>query len=221
MIEKQLPYKYQIYDTIKKEILSGRYAPGDTLNERQLCEDLGISRTPVREGLQMLAQDGWLQMETYKSAVVREFDVSYLRNLSRIRSALEVCAVEDAVHYINDGDIERLEKIQAQQSNVLLDYDDDSFILLDRKFHTQIYNLSRNDELITLLENYYDIFRLIGVQAVTASKERRLTTLSEHQAILTALKSRDMEESVFAMRHHMRNTLENMTTHLQNRSRPQ
>ena len=77
-LEKQLPYKHKIYKILKSEILNGRYSPGEVLNERSLSEELGISRTPIREALQMLAQDGWVSIETYKGAVVRELD---LRNM--------------------------------------------------------------------------------------------------------------------------------------------
>ena len=65
MVEKQLGYKYQVYNEIKKGIMTGIYSPGSVMNERKLSEELGISRTPIREGMQMLARDGWLQMETY------------------------------------------------------------------------------------------------------------------------------------------------------------
>ena len=84
MVQKQLSYKYQVYNELKKGILTGQYPPGSVMNERKLSEEMGISRTPIREGLQMLARDGWLQMETYKGAVVREFDPHYMWELSRI-----------------------------------------------------------------------------------------------------------------------------------------
>jgi len=84
MLEKQLPYKHKVYEAIKKGILDGYYAPGDVLNERRLSEEMGISRTPVREALQMLAQDGWLQIETYKGAVVREFNMRYMQEIGVI-----------------------------------------------------------------------------------------------------------------------------------------
>ena len=90
MVQKQLSYKYQVYNELKKGILTGQYPPGSVMNERKLSEEMGISRTPIREGLQMLARDGWLQMETYKGAVVREFDPHYMWELSRIRYALEL-----------------------------------------------------------------------------------------------------------------------------------
>ena len=59
MLEKQLPYKHKVYAAIKKDILQGHYAPGDILNERRLSEELGISRTPVREALQKPTRAPW------------------------------------------------------------------------------------------------------------------------------------------------------------------
>ena len=214
MLEKQLPYKHKIYEAIKKEILCGRYAPGTVLNERQLSEEFGISRTPVREALQMLAQDGWLQIETYKGAVVREFSPRYMWEVARIRQALEICAVEGAAANITDADILKLGEIQDAQRQVLEHFDVLNYILLDRTFHGCIYDLSGNSELIHLLRNYYDIFRFLGTQAVLNSEERRSPTLAEHQAILDALKRRDVTAATEAMRIHMENTEKNMRNHI-------
>ena len=138
MLEKQLPYKHKVYAAIKKDILQGHYAPGDILNERRLSEELGISRTPVREALQMLEQDGWLKMETYKGAVVREFDPHYMRNLSRIRTALEVCALEEAVSNITEKDLEELARIQDMQKKTREKFDVKSFITWDQQFHSYL-----------------------------------------------------------------------------------
>ena len=206
MLEKQQPYKYKVYAAIKKDILQGVYAPGDILNERRLSEELGISRTPVREALQMLEQDGWLKIETYKGAVVREFDPHYMRNLSRIRTALEVCALEEAVAHITQKDLEELAGIQDMQKETLKNFDVESFITCDQKFHSYLYDLSQNQELIHLLRNYYDIFRFLGTQAVLSAKGRRHSTLKEHQKILDSLKSGDSAGAVQAMKVHMQNT---------------
>lgn len=212
-MEKQLPYKHRVYKALKNEILSGHYKPGDVLNERKLSENLGISRTPVREALQMLEQDGWLQIETYKGAVVREFDWRYMQETAHIRSALEVCAIEGAAAHITESDLALLEQIQNEQRKVLENFDLEAFIMQDRRFHTCLYELSGNQQLVRLLENYYDIFRFLGTQAVMNSVERRLTTLLEHQAILDALKHRDTAEAVQAMKAHMHYTEENMQKH--------
>ena len=218
MIEKQLPYKFKVYEAIKEEILCGRYAPGDTLNERRLSEELGISRTPVREGLQMLAQDGWLHMETYKGAVVREFELEYLRDIAQIRRVLEVCAVENAALNITEEGIALLEKNQQEQREVVSSkFDIHDFMCLDRRFHTIISDYSGNKELIHLLRNYYDMYRYLGTQAVMNKEERRWTTLAEHQAVLDALKAHDPQAAVQAMGAHMKSTMENTEQHMRNR----
>ena len=166
MVQKQLSYKYQVYNELKKGILTGQYPPGSVMNERKLSEEMGISRTPIREGLQMLARDGWLQMETYKGAVVREFDPHYMWELSRIRYALELSAAEDAVKNMTDQGLERLRQIQAAQREDLSNYNVDEFIRHDREFHSCIYEMSLNRELMKLASNYYDVFRFLGMQAV-------------------------------------------------------
>ena len=210
MIEKQQPYKYRVYEEIKGSILSGEYVPGSILNERRLSNEMGISRTPVREALQMLAQDGWLQTETYKGMIVREFDIKYMHDMLQIRTALEILAVENAVQNITDEKIRKLEAIQKKQTDLLERYEDNQCILIDREFHSRIYEMSGNTELIQLLSNYYDMFRFLGMQAVCGSEERRGTTLLEHKAILNALKERSRDQVVEAMQLHMEETEKNI-----------
>ena len=209
MLEKQLPYKYKVYDVIKKDILCGSYSPGDVLNERALSGQMGISRTPIREALQMLAQDGWVQLETYKGAVVREYDLRYLQEISH-------------------NDIAELEEIQNKQTGMiqalkqqgLESFDVLAFIFLDRSFHCHIYDLSHNRELIHLLRNYYDLFQLMGTQAVMNTVERKTETLQEHQMILDTLKRRDIPAAVQAMRTHMEITEKNMRSHMRQKRSP-
>lgn len=214
MVQKQLSYKFQVYSELKKGILNGDYPPGSVMNERKLSEEMGISRTPIREGLQMLARDGWLQMETYKGAVVREFDPHYMWELVRIRYALELSAAEDAVKNMTDEGLESLRQIQKSQREDLLNYNVDEFIRHDREFHSCIYNMSRNGELMKLASNYYDVFRFLGMQAVMGTEERRLTTIEEHQAILDAVEKRDPKAAVQAMKKHMEQTERNIRRHI-------
>ena len=214
MLEKQLPYKYKVYDEIKKKILCGQYAPGDVLNERRLSEELGISRTPVREALQMLEQDGWLQIETYKGAIVQTFDLRYMKEVSAIRAALEECAVRQAVEHITDEELNELEALVEAQRATVENFRVETFMETDRSFHSYIYDLSKNKELIHLLRNYSDLFRFLGTQAALYTEERRNTTVSEHAAILECLRSRNAEAAVAAIRRHMEKTEQNMIARL-------
>ena len=218
-IEKQLPYKEKVYKLLKDEIISGKYEPGDELNERRLSEQMGISRTPIREGLQMLARDGWIRMETYKTTTVREFDIRHMKELQRIRTVLECCAIEDAVPRMTEEDIHELTIFLDRQTGTLNDYTARCFIELDREFHNYIYKMSGNWELQKLLQNYYDLFMFIGIQAVSNTEDRRINTLNEHREILEALKSRDAGRCIEAMRVHMEITEKNMIARMQRKNR--
>ena len=89
-------------------------------------------------------------------------------------------------------DLKCLEEIQEKQKEVLEHYDITRFIQLDREFHTYIYQMSQNRELLKLLSNYYDMFRFMGMQAVRGTDKRRQTTIDEHQGILDALKQKNV-----------------------------
>ena len=205
-----LPLRDVVFNTLREAILKGELKPGERLMELQLAAKLGVSRTPIREGMQMLARDGWLQMETYKGTVVREFDPHYMWELTRVRSALELSAIEDAVKNVTEKDLKCLEEIQEKQKEVLEHYDITRFIQLDREFHTYIYQMSQNRELLKLLSNYYDMFRFMGMQAVRGTDKRRQTTIDEHQGILDALKQKNVEAAVRAMKIHMEETEKNI-----------
>lgn len=216
MVQKAQPYKYQVYDEIKRGILKGQYMPGDVLTERKLSDEMGISRTPIREAMQMLAHDGWLVMETYKGAVVREFDLEYVLEVLKIRKSLEMLAVEDAVLNVTDRDLEELEEIARCQRDMLNHYDEYDYIEMDRKFHQKIYELSHNRTLQGLLNNFNDIISFFGIRALK-QKERKITTMEEHQKILDAVKSREAGAAVRAMEDHMSKTFINIEGYMKER----
>lgn len=214
LIEKQLPYKYKVYEIIKKDIIEGKYRGGDELNERTLAESLGVSRTPIREAIQMLQHDGWVVLETYKGAVIRSFDQRYLYELMRVRMALELTAVEDAARNINEESFSEIERVYQQQEAAMGNHDTQpfQFIEMDRAFHQGIYELSGNETLVDLLNNYNDMICVAGVRAL-GSDVRRSETIREHSAILEALRQRDVEGAVQAMKEHMEQTTRNIQQH--------
>lgn len=202
MIEKQLNYKYKVYEKIKEDIITGVYSQGEILNERKLAESMGISRTPIREALQMLNIDGWVVNEVYKGAVVRTFDISYVMNVQKVRRALELLAIEDTIPNIDAQGIDELEDIIDRQERALTDYNPTVFMRLDREFHEKIYSFSKNDVLLKLLSNINDIIRYFGIKVLTVS-ERSISTLDEHKAVLDAIKQKNLDLAKKAMEHHM------------------
>lgn len=209
MIEKQQPYKYKVYEIIKKRILTGHYQAGEELNERELTEELGLSRTPIREAFHLLSHDGWVVQETYKGTVVRDFDANYLREVMRVRRALELAAVEDAVPNVTDEGFAQVKACFLRQEKILTCKNTLHFMQLDREFHQCICELCDNKTLNELLRNYNDIICVAAMRAL-ASDARRATTIEEHRDILDALEQRDVEKAVCAMRRHMEQTEKNI-----------
>lgn len=209
MIEKQLSYKFKVYQKIKEDIITGVYSQGEILNERKLSEELGISRTPIREALQLLNRDGWIINETYKGAVVRTFDENYINNVLKVREPLEIVAVEGAINNITKEDINYLEKLLDKQEKSLINYKPKDFMNLDRELHLKICNLSKNEILIGVLRNINDIIRILGIQALSVP-ERNKSTLKEHRDIVEAIKIGNVEQARICMQRHMEETAKNI-----------
>lgn len=205
LIDKQESYKVKVYEKIKEEIIIGNIPQGSDLNERKLSTELGISRTPIREALQMLSHDGWVVIKPYKGATVRTFDKEYIENVLKVRKALEILAVEDAIKHISDEDIEFLKKILDKQEYVTHNYNPTEFMRLDRIFHEKIYKMSNNEILINLLGNLNDIIRFFGIK-VLQEKNRSLTTIIEHKNVLKAIIDKDIHSAKKYMEEHMNQT---------------
>lgn len=202
MIKKPLSYKDIVYEKIKEDIITGVYSQGEVLNERNLADELGVSRTPIREALQLLKMDGWVINELYKGTIVRTFDVEYVMNAQKVRKVLEMLAVEDAITNISDKNIYNLIEILDEQEKWLSNYDPAEFMKLDRKFHETIYLLSNNDILLNLLQNLNDIIRFFGIK-VLMIPERSTATIMEHKRILEAIKNKNVNLAKKSMDYHL------------------
>lgn len=215
MLIKKYSYKSQVYNNIKEGIITGLYHQGEVLNERNLAKDLGISRTPVREALQLLNKDGWVVIEPYKGALVRTFDEEYIKNILDVRRPLEILAVKKAALNATEEDIKFLENNLLLQEKCFENYSPAKFMNLDREFHRKTYNLTYNELLIDILDNINDIIRFLGIQ-VLKLPERHKTTLEEHTNVYLAIKNKDVEEARTYMDIHMietaKHTLSQVTT---------
>lgn len=111
------------YQGIRQMILSGKYTPSDTLPERQLCQELGVSRTPVREALQALVNDGMLEIIEGKGVVVRKVNLRDLIEIFELRLALESLAVYLFVERATADTVAQLRRIFDTAEQALIDDD--------------------------------------------------------------------------------------------------
>lgn len=191
---------------MKTGIISGKYKLGETLNERKLAEDLGISRTPIRDALHELHSEGWVIMEAHKKTHVRDFEISFIVDAQFVRQALEVFAIEDAMHNFNDENKKNLESYYKKQKELLEHYDPTEFMEYDHLFHAEIYNVSRNEILKKQLGNLNDIIRCYCYNInLLITPERSRETVKEHKEILDAVLKNDIERAQSAMKKHLIN----------------
>jgi DNA-binding GntR family transcriptional regulator len=189
----------QVYVVLKSDIMEGRIAPGALLSESSLASRFGMSRTPVREALGVLASDGLITTLPQRGHVVNTVSVSEVLDAFRLREILEVEAIGQAVRRISDVEIDRLrELIAIREAADLPD--------INREFHTAIARASGNRLLVDFIDRL-----LISMQRVLIMDPR--TThwteegFQEEQSIVEALAAHDEECARLAIAHHIRSTL--------------
>ncbi|RDJ25472.1 GntR family transcriptional regulator [Bosea caraganae] len=198
---------------LRNMIVTGVLAPGTRLNERELCEQFSVSRTPVREAIKTLTQDGLLRALPNYSAVVSELDPDELSSLIDVVVVIEGLAGELAVAHVTDEDIAEIGLLHYQ---MLLHHTRDElpgYFEANKAFHRRIVELSHNSILVWVWE-----LLALRVDRARFSSNRWPTrwkaAIQEHQLILDALSARDGEKLARTMREHVRNGLSGLLTSL-------
>ena len=202
---KQTPLKAQIYKTIKKNILDQTYQEGQFLTERKLALKLNVSRTPVREALQRLQKEGWVQYQPYKGVFIRRMDASDLEHIFQIRTALEMLAVQLACSHINSDQIQLLRLYLERQADDTdgLEGDYRKFILYDTDFHSIIIDAAGNMMLRSIVDEIRDKIKRSGINSLYSRTSRISEAVAEHRAIVDALEKKDVEAAGAAMKQHL------------------
>jgi len=193
----------RIYFTLRKAILYGILPPGVNLGERDIASTLQVSRTPVREALQRLIQEGFIiTNKSSKKMSVFQLDIKDIEDIYDIRIGLESIAARLAAERLTDVDILALEEIlELEKEN----RDDLKLqVELNAKFHNTIAMATRNPKLKCLISIYHDLVQTVNYTSLRY-KGRIEQALKEHEKIFLALKSRDPESAMKSAIEHMEN----------------
>ena len=204
--EEYMPLREVVFYTLRRQILRGEMKPGERLMEIGLANRLGVSRTPVREAIRKLENEGLVVMVPRRGAHVAEITRQELNDVLEVRRSLEELAIAKACDYMTEKDI--LELRQAEEAFAVLVGQKDADLAtlgeLDEKFHDIIYKGTNNRRLIQILNNLREQMYRFRVEYLKDT-EIRQTLVREHDAIVKVLKSRDKEEAVRVMRLHIDN----------------
>lgn len=197
-------FQEEIYAFIKDGITSLRFRPGERLRAAEIAALVDSSRTPVREALGRLEQDGLVQRDDGWGYVVRSISVRDILELYSVREALEVLAAVEAVPHLTDAAVAELEALNRAAEAFFDARQHDSFLSQNRRFHMAIGRISGNALLQQMLGAIQDRVRLVGSMIVQAHGPRLSELRQENRAIMAALRARDATALESAMRAHVR-----------------
>jgi len=201
-IDRQRSAPRQVYDILRNQIQSAELAPGTSINERYLTELLGISRTPIREAIKRLANDGLITIIPNVGTTVALVDPNRIIECCVIRRSLECSAIETAVKNFDAATDHKLSQLISEQDKTIETGDMVRNINIDTEFHYSIIRLSGFKIVETILKSAMgEILRARHLSIKLPGRLRQ--PVIEHQAILSALRSGNPEKCSAAMRDHL------------------
>lgn len=198
------PLREAVCNAIRDAINNGVLKPGDRLMEIQLAEELGISRTPVREAIRKLEMEGFVVMIPRRGTYVTDISLKDVTEIYEIRISLDMLAASLAAERINDDELEEMDRQLLLTSKYNIDTEMEKIVACDSVFHDVLYRAARNERLVSIINNLRD--QLTNMRGRTMAQPGRLAeTLTEHRTLLDAIASRDPEAAAAAARSHIEN----------------
>ncbi len=202
-----LPLRDVVFQTLREAILKGELKPGERLMELQLASKLGVSRTPIREAIRMLEQEGLAVTVPRKGAEVAKMTEKNMEDVLQIREALDDLAVQTACDKMTEQQLVELTLAKKNFENAIQAGNLKKIVEFDVEFHDIIYEATDNPKLVAMLNNLREQIYRYRVEYLK-EKENYPRLIKEHEAILNALKMKDREKAVDYMRCHIRNQAE-------------
>lgn len=217
-INEYLPLRDIVFQTLRNAILTGELEPGERLMETQLGEKLGVSRTPIREAIRKLELEGLVVMVPRKGAQVAPFTEKDIIDVLEVRAALEALAARLACKRMDDRAFLRLQLAITEYEYAFKDGDIETMIEKDVEFHETMFNATQNDRLIQLFSSMREQiqrYRVTYFKNVTESER----VLSEHLALLDALKARDEELAAGLATEHIHTQCHSIMQFIKNKNK--
>ena len=189
------------YERLRQAIQSGEYGPGDRVLEDALAERFNISRTPVREALRRLEDEGFLVHESHRGMTVAQLDYQMVMELYSMRYILEGAAAAMAARNASDIEMEMLADMVKQEKAASVTAE--AMAEHNRRLHLAIYQCAHNRYLLRTSNVLSNPLALLSRTAFS-SPARRAAVCEEHRAIVDAIRARDPERAAQAAHEHMR-----------------
>ncbi|MBK5253750.1 MAG: GntR family transcriptional regulator [Peptostreptococcaceae bacterium] len=196
------PLSNNLFCLIRKDILSGSIKSGAKLTEQSICEKYNVSRTPVREGLRQLENEGLIENIPNRGAFVIGLNNQDISDMFELRRIAEVQAIEWAIERMSTKVIDPLEETFEFMEFYTLKNDIDKVLNINTTFHGILYQATGNKMLQQMLTSY-QVYLKHSAPSASISDDYLTTILAEHKAIFEAVKSKNIAAGKKAMDYHM------------------
>lgn len=207
----------RVYHEIKGLILRNEVMPGQKLQHQELSDRLGVSRTPVREALTRLVQEGYVNLLPNRGFICKEIRMQEADELYDLREALEVFAVEKAVEKLDDAVLEKLRRKAELYGRDIQERFTRERLIYDQELHLEITEIAGNETLNKTLRQVFERIVLKRKTDGLYDQARGVSAHQEHLRLLEAMGKRDVEEAVRIVREHIREGKRNVLADLKQR----
>jgi DNA-binding GntR family transcriptional regulator len=194
----------EVAELLRQRIFSRNLEPGSWIDELRIAEELGISRTPLREALKVLAAEGLVTMKVRRGAYVTEVSEQDLRDVYHLLSLLESDAAGVVATTADDSQLAELADLHSQLEAAV--HDAEAFFKVNERFHMRLLELANNRWRDQMVADLRKVMKLNRHNSLLKSG-RIAESLAEHRAIMQALLARDATATTNRMREHFANGL--------------
>lgn len=191
-----------VYEALRDAIISQVLKPGERLMETELAEEMGVSRTPVREAMRKLELESYIVMIPRKGAYVAGLSIRDINNLFEIRGALESLAAGLAAARATQEEIEAMERNLVMEATHFKSSDVINTIEVDTNFHELIYKASKNIRLQNMIKDLRDQIQRFRTTSL-AVPGRMKFALAEHRRIVEAIADGNVQEAKQVTKEHI------------------
>ena len=203
----------QVADSIRQAIFSGSFELGDHLNEADIADRLQVSRGPVREALAQLRQEGIVTMKWHRGAYIMQLSPADVRELSSLRSVLEVFAIREAASAATASDLGLMSGVLTSMAKAVDEQSDFDMIQLDVQFHDKLYGAAHHERLWNAWTSIRSqVLLSLLVKRHTSNEYYRHEVIAEHQQLFDVVRSRDADAGERAVRTHLSATYDRLAT---------
>lgn len=195
--------KERISELVRNAVLSGNFSR-EFITERELSEQLQVSRTPLREAMYELINEDLIEFRPRKGYRVKPHDKDEVEQIFKLRFVIEREIVETLIKNVTDKDIEYLKKLVNEQEEIM-SQDRLEFIKIDKEFHRYLFRISEMDLFLKSYDQFHNLTIPIGFQAIQKIGRMKVV-LDEHRLIIEMLEKKDREGLINAIQSHLKQT---------------